>query len=357
VSPALVAEIAGAGLFRMLVPRELGGLETDPATMIDALEELACADGSTAWTVMIGATTGVVAAYLPEETAREVFGGDRDVVVGGVFHPRGRAALVDGGYRVSGRWPLASGCQHCGWLVGGCVLLEGGTPRLRDDGIPEARMMLFPAAEARILDTWRAAGMRGTGSHDIEVEDVFVPRERSVWFSTDAPRRGGALYAFPVFGLLALGIAAVALGIARGALADLKAIAATKVATGSRRTLAERAATQADVARAEATLGAARALVETSVRRVWDTARRGQAVTLEQRARLRLAATHAVRAAADVVDAMYDAGGVTSIYDTSPLQRRFRDVHVATQHVLVAPPTFELAGRVLLGLPGDTEML
>ena len=197
-------------------------------------------------------------------------------------------------------------------------------------------MTVFPAGDVRILDTWNVSGMRGTGSHDITVDDVFVPAERSVWFSTDTPQRGGALYAFPVFGLLALGIAAVALGIARGASEDFLAIAGTKVATGGKKPIAERSATQATVARAHARLGEARAYVHETVREVWAAARAGATVTLEQRARLRLAATQAVRGAAETVDLMYEAGGATAIYADSPLQRRFRDVHVATQHILVA---------------------
>jgi len=356
IPPALVRDIARAGLFRMLVPESVGGLEVDPASMLDVLEELARADGSAGWTVMIGATTGVIGAYLPEAAAREIFG-NPESVSGGVFHPRGRALIADGGYRVSGRWPLASGCQHCAWLLGGCVILENGKPRLRADGSPEVRMTIFPAADVQIIDTWNVSGMRGTGSHDIAVEDLFVPHARSVWFSTDAPQRGGALYAFPVFGLLALGIAAVALGIARGAIEDFQAIAGKKVATGSRRPVAERSATQAQVARATALLGACRAYVHETVREVWDAARAGEPITLEQRARLRLAATQAVRDAAQTVDLMYEAGGASAIYADSPLQRRFRDVHVATQHVLVAAPTYELAGRILLGQPADTEML
>ena len=357
VPPALVAELARAGLFRMLVPRAVGGLEVDPATMLDVLEEVACADGSAGWATMIGATTGVIGAYLPDAAAREIFATDPDIVTGGVFHPRGRAVLTDGGYRVSGRWPLASGCQHCSWLLGGCVIFADGKPRLRADDTPEVRMTIFPADQVRIIDTWNVSGMRGTGSHDIAVEDVFVPFERSVWFSTDVPQRGGPLYAFPVFGLLALGIAAVALGIARGALDDLTAIAGTKVATGSRRPLAERSAIQATVARATAQLGASRTFVHQTVHEVWQDAQGGAPVALEQRARLRLAATHAVREAVQVVDAMYEAGGATAIYADNPLQRRFRDVHVATQHILVAQPTWELAGRILLGLPAETEML
>jgi len=356
VPPGLTAELTRAGVFRMLVPRELGGLETHPATMVEVLEEIARADGSAGWVTMIGATTGLIGAYLPEVAARQIFA-DPDVVTGGVFHPRGRAVVTDGGYRVTGRWPLASGCEHCSWLLGGCIVFDGDQPRLRDGGAPEARMMIFPAPQAAIHDTWNVSGLRGTGSHDIAVEDLFVPHERSVWFSTDVPQRGGPLYAFPVFGLLALGIAGVSLGIARGALDDLAALAGSKVATGSRRPLAERGATQSTFAQATTRLGAARALVREVVRETWERASTGEPISLEQRARLRAAATHAVREAARVVDAMYEAGGATAIYAEHPLQRRFRDVHVATQHVLVAQPTWELAGRVLLGLPADTEML
>ena len=218
-------------------------------------------------------------------------------------------------------------------------------------------MMIFPARDAQIIDTWNVSGLRGTGSHDIAVEDLFVPAERSVWFSTDPVRRGGSLYAFPVFGLLALGIAAVSLGIARGAIDDILELAGAKVPTGSRRPLAERSATQATVAQATALVAASRAHLRATVDEIWQTAPRGEAATLEQRARLRLAATQSVRDAAKAVDLAYECGGATSIYADSALQRRFRDVHVATQHILVAPATYELAGRVLLGLPADTEML
>ncbi|MBY0278334.1 acyl-CoA dehydrogenase family protein [Candidatus Binatia bacterium] len=357
VPAELVAEMARAGLFRMLVPRDAGGVEAEPRTMLDVLEEIACGDGSAGWAVMIGATTGVIAAYLPASATNEIFTASPEGVTGGVFHPRGHATVVDGGYRVSGRWPLASGCQHCAWLLGGCLVVEDGKPRLRDGGAPEARMMIFPARDVQIIDTWNVSGLRGTGSHDIAVADLFVPAERSVWFSTDPVRRGGALYAFPVFGLLALGIAAVALGIARGAIDDVLELAGAKVPTGSRRPLAERSATQATVAQATALVAASRAHLHATVDAVWRTASSGGAVSLEQRARLRLAATQTVRDAAKAVDLAYECGGATSIYEDSALQRRFRDVHVATQHVLVAPATYELAGRVLLGLPADTERL
>ena len=357
LSPELVHALATGGVFRMCVPRALGGGEVDPATMVETIEIIAAADGAAGWSAMIGATSGVASAYLAEEAAREIYGSDPEVVSGGAFAALGRATLVEGGYRVSGRWPFASGCEHCAWLMGGSVVLDGGQPRLLPSGTPDNRLMLFPAAAVRIIDTWDVAGLRGTGSHDIAVEDLFVPAARSLSLISDRPRADGPLYAFPVFGLLALGIAAVALGIARRALDELVVLARDKTPTGSRRRLAERPAIQAELARAEAMLGAARAFLLETVDGAWTRARAAGAIDVRERARLRLAATHATLASADAVDRMYGAGGGTAVYTASPLQRCFRDIHVATQHMMVAPATLELAGRVLLGLEADTAML
>ena len=352
----IVQTLVRARVFRLCIPGALDGAETSPATMVRVIETIARADGSAGWAVAIGATSGVSSAYLPLPTAREIYG-PADAVTGGAFAPQGRAVVVDGGYRVSGRWPFASGCEHCTWLMGGCVILDGGAMRRLPSGAPDARLMLFPPGDARIIDTWTVAGLRGTGSHDIAVEDIFVPHERSFSLVTDPSLHARPLYAFPVFGLLALGIAAVTLGIARAAIDDLGELAGAKTPTYSRRVLAERATVQADVARAEAVLGSARAFVFETIDEAWTHARSAGTIDVRARARLRLAATHAAMAAARTVDLMYDAGGGTVVYASSPLQRRFRDVHVAMQHVLVAPATLELVGRILLGLEADTTML
>ena len=346
----LVRAFADAGFFHLCVPRALGGREADPATLVRVIETLAAADGSAAWCAMIGATSGVASAYLAADAAREIYGA-AGAISGGAFAPLGRATVVDGGYRVTGRWPFASGCEHCTWLMGGSVIVDDGTP------LPDPRLVLFPAGDARIIDTWTVAGLRGTGSHDIAVDDLFVPAARSFSLVTDRPTQTGTLYAFPVFGLLALGIAAVTLGIARAAIDELVRLAGMKTPSGSRRRLAERAVIQSAVAEAEAVLGAARALVFDAVASAWATAEAAGTIDLRVRARLRLATTHAAIAAARAVDLMYNAAGGTAVYATSPLQRHFRDVHAATQHVMVAPTTLELVGRVLLGLDADTAML
>lgn len=356
LTPELVQAMAAAGVFRLLVPRALGGLEVEPSTLVTTLEALAEADGSAGWCAMIAATSAVIAAYLAEDVAREIYGRP-DVVTGGAFAPQGTATVVEGGYRVRGRWAFGSGCESCHWLMGGTVVSDGGRTRALPSGAPDPRLMLFPAGEARVIDTWTVSGLRGTGSHDFTVEDVFVPAGRSISLVTDHPRASGMLYAFPVFGLLAIGIASVALGIGRRALDEVTTLAGAKTPALGRRLLRERPMIQVRVAEAEAALGSARAFLLEAIDAAWTAAGREGAIPLPLRARLRLAATASALGAARAVDAAYEAGGASSIYATSALQRCFRDVHALTQHMLVAPATLELVGRVLLGVETDVGML
>jgi alkylation response protein AidB-like acyl-CoA dehydrogenase len=340
----LVDRLLQAGLFHLCVPSWLGGLEAQPRQLVEAIEEVSRADGSAGWCVMVGASSGLLAAYLDPAVAAEVY--RPGVIAGGVYAPMGSAQAVPGGHRVSGRWSFASGCRHCAWLVGGCVVPEG-----------PPRLMLLPRADVTIVDAWSAMGLCGTGSDDIEVAGAFVPAGRDVSLVTDRPRADGPLYRFPVFGVLALGVAAVALGIARGAIEDLCELALAKTPAGSRRTLVERPLTQAQVAQGEMELRAARALLLGEVAACWEAVERYREVGLRQRALLRAAATHAVIASARVVDAMFSLGGGTSLYRANPLERRFRDIHAVTQHMLVSPATWEVTGRVLLGLSPDVVEL
>jgi alkylation response protein AidB-like acyl-CoA dehydrogenase len=340
----LVAALADAGLFRLCVPAAAGGLEAHPGTLVAAVRALAAGDAAAGWCVAIAATSGLVAGYLPEAAAREIYA-EPATLVAGVFAPKGRATPEPGGFRVSGRWPFASGCRHADWLMGGCVV-DGGM-----------RLMLAPAEAFTIHDTWHVMGLRGTGSHDIELDGVSIPAERTASVLADPPLQPGPLYAFPLFGLLALAIAAVSLGIARGALDDLIALAGGKVPTGGRRTLAERGTVQAEVARAEAGVRAAGALLDEAIGAAWERAVAGAGVDVEQRAALRLAATHATAVSTRATDTAYTLAGGSALYESSPLQRRVRDAHAATQHMLVAPATWELTGRVLLGMPTDATQL
>lgn len=352
----LAATIAAAGLFRSLRPASLGGLECEPALALESMRRVARADASAGWCVMIAATTGLSASRLPRDAARRIYA-TPETITGGVFAPMGRATDEGDHWRVTGRWRWASGSANCAWFGGGCLIADGDGVRRHPDGSPDARMMYFPLTDATLHDTWQVTGLCGTGSGDIEVRDLVVPKSHAVSLTHDAPREPGPLYRFPVFGLLALGIAAVMVGNAEGAVDDFVALATAKRPAGSRRTLAERGNVQAEVAKAQAMLRAAQAFVCEVVDDAWATARDGGELAVAQRASLRLAATHAVRTAADVARSMYDLAGGDSVFLASPLQRRFRDAHVGTQHMMVAPPTWELAGRVALGLPTDPTTL
>jgi alkylation response protein AidB-like acyl-CoA dehydrogenase len=356
----LVGELQEAGLLRLCLPRSLGGGEAEPRELILALEELARGDGAAGWCAMVASTSCLLGAYLPTGRAEEVFAGGRNVLAG-VFAPRGRAERRERDYLVSGRWPFVSGVGHCDWLMAGCLVFDegagAGAPEALGSGAPDVRLMLMPREQVEVLDTWSVAGLCGTGSHDIAVDGVEVPHELGVSLFTQRPLQDGVLYAFPLFGLLALGICAVALGIARGALDELSALAREKRPAPGARALAERATIQAAVARAEGGLRAARAFVLEQAEEAWQAALDGGALSQEHRLGLRLAATHGTWAAAEAVTAAYHAGGGGAIYLDSPLQRRMRDVNVATQHIMVAPATWELAGRLLLGLPTDIAQL
>jgi alkylation response protein AidB-like acyl-CoA dehydrogenase len=350
--PALVDQLRATGLLRAGAPAHLGGLEAAPATTLSGAERIARGDASAGWCVSIAATSSLLSAYLPEQGASEIFG-DANTVAAGVWAPRGRAVVVDGGLRVSGRWSFCSGISHSQWLFAGCVLeqSEAGT-----EG-PALRVVALPAGELEILDTWHTSGLRGTASHDAVAEDLLVPEHHVLSILGPGARIDAPLYRFPIFGFFALSIAAAALGNARGAIDDLVQLAAGKTAQGSSRVVAERPATQAAVGEAEAALRAARALYYAAIAEAWAAAQQAGPISDALRLGLRLAATHAVRTSADVARAMYDLGGGTAIYEDSPLQRRFRDAHAATAHFQVNPATWELAGRLLLGLPTKTAQL
>ncbi len=349
----LLSSLRASGLLRAGAPAALGALEAPPAVTLRCAETIARGDASAGWCVSIAATSSLLSAYLPDEGANEIFG-NGDAVAAGVWAPSGTARPVDGGLRVSGRWRFCSGITHSDYLFAGCVL-DTGAPR--ESAPPVLRVVGIPTGELEIPDTWRTSGLRGTGSHDAIADGVFVPMRRTLSLFEGRLTLDAPLYRFPVFGFFALSIAAAALGNARGAIEDLVELAAGKVGQGSSRTLAERPATQAAVAEAEAALRAARAFYYQAIDDAWQAAQLPAPVSVELRAGLRLAATHAVRTSADVARTMYDLGGGTAIYEDSPLQRRFRDAHAATAHFQVNPTSWELTGRLLVGQPTQTALL
>lgn len=341
--PDLVEKLSTAGCFRAMVPTSHGGQGLTVAEQLLVIRELARADGSVGWTVMIGSSAPVVLGLLPRSSFDQIYAEGPDVILGGAFNPKGVATPVDGGYRVSGRWSFASGCQHCHWFVAHCMV---------DDGrMPPVRMMVLPPSDVEIADTWYVSGLCGTGSHDFVVDDVFVPDERSftLW---DEPALDGPLWRIPELSLSSLMMANVAVGIAEGALGEITTLASGKVPMLADSTLGANALFQHDLAEADARLRAARALLDADAATAWRIADAGRELSPEDRARTRSTAVWVARTAACVVDAAYHAGGGTSLYVSSPLQRRLRDVHAVTQHFALKPDTLTLAGSVLAGQDG-----
>ncbi|MGI8762863.1 MAG: acyl-CoA dehydrogenase family protein [Ilumatobacteraceae bacterium] len=339
----LVEKLSTAGCFRAMVPASHGGQGLTFAEQLLVIRELARADGSVGWTVMIGSSAPVVLGLLPRSSFDQIYAKGPDVILGGAFNPKGVATPVDGGYRVSGRWSFASGCQHCHWFVAHCMV---------DDGrMPPVRMMVLPPSDVEIADTWYVSGLCGTGSHDFVVDDVFVPDERSftLW---DEPALDGPLWRIPELSLSSLMMANVAVGIAEGALGEITTLASGKVPMLADSTLGANALFQHDLAEADARLRAARALLDADAATAWRIADAGRELSPEGRARTRSTAVWVARTAACVVDAAYHAGGGTSLYVSSPLQRRLRDVHAVTQHFALKPDTLTLAGSVLAGQDG-----
>lgn len=351
----LSKEFARAGFYRMCAPETYGGSELPPAVTMQTIEMLAQGDGSAAWCVFIGATSGTVLATLQPEAAQEIFA-TPDHLLCGVFAPRGTATAVDDGYKVEGRWAWGSGTRNADWILAGCRVVRDGEIETFPNGVPRPRMFLVPRDRVDLLDTWHVTGLCGTGSTDFEIKDVFVP-ENHVGGIGNPALRDRPLYAFPQFGLLAMGIAAVALGLAKAAIDELVQLADAKTPSMSGRTLAKRTSTQTDVAKAEALRRSARAFYYEAIEEAWEEANRGEGLSLESRRNIRLATTHATHTSAQAVDLMYHLAGGTSVYRNSPLQRIFRDVHVATQHMMVSTGTLELTGRLLLGLETDVGQL
>jgi len=339
----LVGELRESGLLRGGAPVEVDGLELPPGVALRCAEEVARGDTSAGWCVSIAITSSLLIAYLPPVSRDELFGAGRGVAAG-VWAPQGKARRVTGGVVVSGRWAFCSGITHADVLFAGCVLDE------------RPAVLALPTDQLQILDTWHTLGLRGTGSHDAMADELFVPDPRVVSIF-NGPVINRPLYRFPPFGFFAACITAAAMGNARAAIDDFVALAQAKKGLAATRTLAERPTIQAAVAAAESGLEAARALYFQAIETAWRASQDESPVPVEARTRLRLAATHGVRTAADVVRNMYDLAGGSAIYDGAPLQRRFRDAFTATAHFQVNQASRELPGRLLLGQPTEVAML
>lgn len=350
-TPAFEA-MRDAGLYRMWIPRDLGGYEVDPVAGLEVLEATSAIDSAAGWNLQISTAITVLPAWLPEAGAGEI--AKSPSFAGGLF-PLGRAEVVEGGYRLTARCPFASGCHQASWLVCQAQVFERGEARCHENGQPVVVWPFFEAGEAEIVDTWRTLGMRGTGSHDIVADGVFVPSERvaNPRPLTDPPAAySGPLYRLTVW-LPVAALAAPALGIASAAVDFAIGLGKKKTPNYLSQKMGERSGVQSQIAEARALYEAGRAYLHDAVREAFELAQSGRLIDQERKIKIQLATTFAVRAATDAVDLVCRAAGTTSIQESAPLEQHFRDVQVIARHAYSSTARYESVGKLLFGQETD----
>lgn len=353
--PELLRKLHDAQLFRLLLPKSAGGIETDPITFFRIIETIAQADASTAWCLSQAGGCAMSAAYLDLPVAREIFGSPTDVLAWGPG-PRVKAIETEGGYRVTGVWAFASGGRHATWIGAHCpIFTADGKPKLDEEGKQIERTMLVRSGDVQWTDIWNTVGLRGTASDQFALNDFFVRADHSMTrdFQKEC-REPGPLYKMAATTCYQIGFSGVSLGIARGALDDFIHIARTKVPRGMKSPIRDNAVVQSTVAQAEAGIRAARAYLLQSVKDIYDSLQKPEGrLTVDQRMTVRMASTYAIHKGKEAVDAVYNATGATAIFRNSPLERRFRDVHTVTQQLQGRMSHFEAVGSWMLGNEPD----
>jgi indole-3-acetate monooxygenase len=357
---ALVEQLHAAGFYRLVIPRELGGLQVDPLTSLRVVELVSEGAGSVGWNLANNSIGQLITLGLPDEGAHEIYAHGADTVIAGTAVPGGGQAVpVEDGDRVSSRWRFGSGCQESSWLLGSFQILDGGQPRHSPDGTSVSWRGVFPRAEVQSVEgSWDVAGLRGTGSFDWTVEDVCLPERRTMAHASvplDNPwkRWPGVTYALPTQAWVGPHHSAVITGIARAGIDALIQLAGGKTPRGRTGLLCEHPQVQDAVGRADAMLNAGRVYRSAMITELWNTVAAGKETTLEQRTRCRLAAVYAADNARAAMDLMYRHGGSTSFQRESRLAECWRDLHVVGQTVTIAPEWYPIGGRVYLGMdPG-----
>jgi indole-3-acetate monooxygenase len=352
LTPEVLDALHGAGLFRCLLPRAFNGEEAHPAEYAAMVETVAAADASTAWCIGQGSGCSMSAAYLKPEIAQQIWGNDLRAVLAWGMRPGIPAKVVDGGFRLTGKWHFASGSRHAQWMGAHCTIEEpDGSLRLGRDGHPVDRTLLFPKSSATMIDDWQVVGLRGTGSDSYSVTDLFIADDYTFGRDTHEDRRErGTLYQFTSNNLYASAFASVALGVARAALDAVIAVARDKTPRGAARGLRDSPVVQHDLAFAEARLRAARTLLQHTLREIYDAVSRRGEMTFDENMSIRLVTTYAISQAKEVVQTAWQYAGATAIFDAQPFERRFRDMHAVTQQVQARWTHFETVGQHLLGL-------
>jgi alkylation response protein AidB-like acyl-CoA dehydrogenase len=339
-----------AGFFRMEMPRDVGGLQIDPLLRIRVIEEIAAANGSAGWLLMLfSSQNGWAAGWLPEATAQEIFGVNPDALLCLVAQPPGRAHVVPGGYRVSGRWPFASGSVHAAWFVSRCQIYEADEPVLDEAGKPRGAHFVVPAAAATIHDTWDSAGLRGSSSHDYSIENVFVGAGWQFNFFGTTSRLAEPAFAYA--GLSFCSMPAVSLGIARAAVEAAAELVQGKHAPRANAPLSRDSAVQAELGRAAALVESGRAYLHAAVAQLWQELQKSRTRSSAVRVSYRLATAQAVQNAVQAVDIVHALAGSSAVYRSNPLERYFRDIHTAATHgSMRVPAAYATAGQLLLGI-------
>ena len=351
----VLAAMYDANIFRLLVPLEFGGDELQPADYVQCVEAVAMGNGSAAWCMNQGSGCSMSAAYLESPVATKILGARDGVIAWGQLRGS-RAIVVDGGYRVTGKWAFCSGGRHATWIGGHCHVVErDGSLRRDPDGTVIERTMLMPKSVVGMEDDWHVFGLRGTGSNTFYANDVFVADDHSLRRDTDEERRQpGTLYRFSTNNMYAAGFSCVALGIARAMLDDFIALAREKSPAMAGIPLRDNNRVRFEVAHADVQLTAARNHLLQVLRETWDLMRHTHPMPMEQRVRIRTAATYGIHIARNVAETIWNEAGATAIFDDNPFERRYRDIHTVTQQAQGRSAHFENVGSWMLG--GDTNL-
>ena len=347
LTPPVVSALIENGLYRSLLPQSVGGAEAQPQAFMQMLEEIAKVDASTAWCLGQCSVCAMTAAYLDFDAAREIFDAPDSILAWGAV--ANEVQVVPGGYRITARWDFASGSRQANWLGAHVRIIEAdGTKRLKPNGSPEIRTIVFPASSATMYDVWDVIGLRGTGTDSYSVDNLFIP-EKYVALRDDPTglRETGPLYAFTTFAMFGLGFAAISVGVARAMLDAVTELSRGKASVGLK-VMRENNAVLAALGRMEGNLRAARAYIYGTAGEAWNEATQTGKLSEQSRMALRLAATWTIHQAASVVDAAYHMAGATAVFRANPFERRFRDMHAIAQQIQARDNHYEDVGRFML---------
>jgi indole-3-acetate monooxygenase len=360
LSRPVIEALDRTGLTKLYLPRALGGREADPITTLRVVEEIAGFDAAAAWLLMVANQSAFTLSVFPDKTVDTVLADRAHWLTAAALQPPMAAVEVSGGYRLSGRRPFASGIASARFVMLTAIVMDGDRPRMNETG-PEVLLVVLPAADVEVVDTWYGLGLRGSNSNDVEVKDTFVPAGHTIPVVPGfQPNRYymGPLYRMPIMpAIVSTLLSPIALAVARNAIEEVKALSSKRVPMASTVPLRDRGVAQARLGRAEALLRAARAALYESTTDLWERSQAGRTSTLQQKADAMLAAAHAAQTGAEVVDMMFTSGGASAVFDSHPLQKLFRDAQVIRQHGFVCAARYETYGQVALGLAPDLPFL